>query len=148
MTFSSAGREKKLNKGYKVEQIAGKVDYFVFYVDRSSLISGKRWRSVANGSPQRRSPPPVSLRVTPFSCFRLETLPENGMQIKHKGWGLFIGSGGRSLADVGLSRVMLWSGRCVLKYYRYHHPGGVGKTLCGWLMVALANSALQEVRVK
>lgn len=31
-------REKKLNKGYKVEQIAGKVDYFVFYVDRSSLI--------------------------------------------------------------------------------------------------------------
>lgn len=32
-------RDKKLNNGYKVEQIAGKVDYFVFYVDRSSLIS-------------------------------------------------------------------------------------------------------------
>lgn len=39
MTFL-ARAEKKLNKGYKVEQIAGKVDYFVFYVDRSSLISG------------------------------------------------------------------------------------------------------------
>lgn len=68
--------QKKVNKGYKVKQIAGKVDYFVSYVDRSSLIL------VGISQPSTAS---AGLEVTPFSCFGAETLPGNGMQIEYKG---------------------------------------------------------------